>query len=1185
MRLLRLHLKAFGPFTDRVLEFGREGRGLVLVHGPNEAGKSSALRAMSDLRFGIPQQSPDNFVHPHPDMRVGGEFVDRTGARHALMRRKGRGNTLYRTDFGDPDAQPIEAAPPEFEALLTCGLSRDEYETGFAIDHRRLRDGGKALLEGKGEVGATLFEASAGVQSIPRILERLDQSARRFFMPGARGRNARINEALRALDESHTAFRQALVRPAYWADLSKRHRAASEALAALEARQRELGGRLRQVAELRAVAPLLAALDHAQSMLDGLRDAPLLPDTAASERAAAESGLAAARQDAEDAAAEVGRQRQRLARLSLDRAILDIAPAARRLLASAEAIDRHRAELAGATADVATESLRLTELAQRIDPQAFAELAGGTATDDARSASARVLARAPSSAKRAAIDEAVRALERAGQALEQHREAAASEAAAPNQDDEPALPPPQARAALRVARTAVAGNANLLQRLADLPAAIEAARRALATALADAGLPDEAALRRARPLLDAQIDDEISAERRDATRREEHERRLARIAQAREDEGARRDAVLAQGAVPTREELAAARARRDAGWALVRAAYIEQTNPRTEGFAGDRPLPLAYEEAVARADSLADTLAAEHERSAQLQAGLREIAKLDRDAAELRRQLDEIARDEAERRARWQRQLADASLPTLPPATLRDWQARLARLRTASEALQASIDEREAAQSLAARLGASLLAAIDATGQAMPAREMPIEALAAIADEIEDRLRQAEKRIDTARGQSAQRELQRRQMAARESALTEALRAARSALEAPLAALLLPPDASVAVIRARLVEFDSLLAARERAAVAEAGARRAREALTLLEQAAASIAAALGDPAPADLRLWLERVATRLDSAEADAREHALASQALETAAANLERHRAAAVRHEATLARLCEAAGIAAASALPEAEARAQRRREAQAAFDRASAQLAQASRQPVAALRERLAGADPERFDADEAACSRALADLEEELRAAREAEEAARHALRAIDGADTAAAAREAMEQAAARVRGDLPAWIRSRLAHALLGEAMKRFRDRAQGPMLRFASEYFERMTEGAFTRLAADDSADDRPVLLAERRDGSRIGVEAMSEGTCDQLYLALRLAALELRREAGVDLPVVLDDVLMTSDDRRAARMLEALADFARNGQAIVFTHHGHLVALARAALPADRLVVVDLPG
>src|SRR5690606_39025642 len=135
---------------------------------------------------------------------------------------------------------------------------------------------------------------------------------------------------------------------------------------------------------------------------------------------------------------------------------------------------------------------------------------------------------------------------------------------------------------------------------------------------------------------------------------------------------------------------------------------------------------------------------------------------------------------------------------------------------------------------LAHRLAASLRAAIEASGHAIPDAQTPIEALAAIADEIEDRHRQAEKRLDTARGQRAQRELQRRQSAAREAALRKALGEARTALDAPLGGLLLESEPSIAVIRARLAEFDALLAAHERLAGAEAGARRAREALSLL---------------------------------------------------------------------------------------------------------------------------------------------------------------------------------------------------------------------------------------------------------------------------------------------------------------------------------------------------------------
>ena len=132
------------------------------------------------------------------------------------------------------------------------------------------------------------------------------------------------------------------------------------------------------------------------------------------------------------------------------------------------------------------------------------------------------------------------------------------------------------------------------------------------------------------------------------------------------------------------------------------------------------------------------------------------------------------------------------------------------------------------------------------------------------------------------------------------------------------------------------------------------------------------------------------------------------------------------------------------------------------------------------------------------------------------------------------------------------------------------------------MLAAASQAFQRMTGGEFSRLVSDDS-DLRPVLVALRQDGGRVGMAALSEGTRDQLFLALRLAALTIRRDAAMALPLVLDDVLMTSDDRRATRMLQALADHARGGQVIVFTHHRHLLELARAALDESVLATITL--
>ena len=60
-----------------------------------------------------------------------------------------------------------------------------------------------------------------------------------------------------------------------------------------------------------------------------------------------------------------------------------------------------------------------------------------------------------------------------------------------------------------------------------------------------------------------------------------------------------------------------------------------------------------------------------------------------------------------------------------------------------------------------------------------------------------------------------------------------------------------------------------------------------------------------------------------------------------------------------------------------------------------------------------------------------------------------------------------------------------------------------------------------------------------------------------SEGTMDQIYLALRLA---LSRELNPDVPFILDDALVRFDDVRHAAAMEVLQEEAQNRQIILFT-------------------------
>jgi uncharacterized protein YhaN len=76
MRIARLWLHAFGPFTNAKLAFEQKPRALELVYGPNEAGKSTTLRALTALLYGIPPRTVDAHLHDMPKLRVAGLLMD-----------------------------------------------------------------------------------------------------------------------------------------------------------------------------------------------------------------------------------------------------------------------------------------------------------------------------------------------------------------------------------------------------------------------------------------------------------------------------------------------------------------------------------------------------------------------------------------------------------------------------------------------------------------------------------------------------------------------------------------------------------------------------------------------------------------------------------------------------------------------------------------------------------------------------------------------------------------------------------------------------------------------------------------------------------------------------------------------------------------------------------------------------
>ena len=90
MKVEELNLSAFGPFTDKTLLFVSNSAGLHIVYGPNEAGKSSALRGLKALLYGFEMRTQDNFLHANDKLRISGRIVNTEGHALTFIRRKGR---------------------------------------------------------------------------------------------------------------------------------------------------------------------------------------------------------------------------------------------------------------------------------------------------------------------------------------------------------------------------------------------------------------------------------------------------------------------------------------------------------------------------------------------------------------------------------------------------------------------------------------------------------------------------------------------------------------------------------------------------------------------------------------------------------------------------------------------------------------------------------------------------------------------------------------------------------------------------------------------------------------------------------------------------------------------------------------------------------------------------------------
>ena len=1170
MRLARLDLLRYGRFTDASIELPRAERDIHIVFGPNEAGKTTSLTAIEDMLFGIPERSPYNFLHSYDAMRVGA-VVENGGECFEFQRRKTRRDMIL---------GPAGDSLPGDERLLAPflgGADRVYFDRMFNLSHGRLAEGGRAIIGAKDDVGQMLFAAGTGLADLRERLKQLEEEADRLWAPR---KSARLYyQAQARLEEAQSRQREHSLTVSAWRTVRKTLSNAEKTLQERREGHEETSKEIKKLVRIRHVYGAIRRRRELTQEIAALGVVIVLAEDAAEQLGQAEQQEAKIRAQVDILAPQLEEARQALEAITFDEALVRRADEIMQLNEQRIAVRSEREDLPKRRDEYRLELESLARLAAEIgwDFEEPSELIERIPSRSNVESVRKLLARDGELAVelrsvRKALEESQAALQDKTERLEEIGEA-----------------------------TDVFGLAAVLNAVRDIGDVASRIRTAQGQ-VAEISGRIEKKLQSMKPVLPAGTDievlavpprDTVIAHRDDvrnwAQRQGEMKQRLteARNDLGRDQEALERrvrdEGVVGPGAM---EE---AREYRDTLWDLVKARYIacseipaEEAQAHAEAL---EDLPASLEGAVEQADSIADR------RFDKAQAA-GEMAVLAHNIAGHETRIRQLEANEAALKAEgekldqaWHALWAEVPVEVLAPGVMLAWlEARedvvtlIGRERDVQRQLGDS--RREEQEAIAQVHSALKKVGWDAEKIEVNELRVMVERADAYRREQEakaEKIVEMREAVRTAKSEVAGRqgELERAE-AERKSWQADWAKA--------VAAIDLQCDDKPDVLSAQINVIDEM---REHAAAAR-DLRDKRIAtierdIGIFERAVAEVAAELApDLTDGDADASMVELDRRREEALKLHQQHRELTKAVAELRRKIEELEEGRKAGWTSVQPLLEAAGVEDVEEVREAIERSDRLRTLSEKLAGVMETLdQQGDGLAIEVIEEECRDIDIDAARVREEAAEADLKVLGEQLVEAIVARTEARKAFEAIGGDDAAARAAADCEEALAAMQDAAERYVRVRASGMLLRWAVDRYRKEKQGPLLKRAGELLRVLTRNSFERLEVRFDERDTMHLTGVRPDGEVVAVPGLSTGTEDQLFLALRIAAVEDYLARAVALPFVADDLFINFDLERSAAGFEVLGQLAERTQVLFYTHHPHLVDVAREILGDDVHVVM----
>ncbi|MDY0040875.1 MAG: AAA family ATPase, partial [Desulforhabdus sp.] len=661
MRVFEIQLISFGPFTGHVLRLMPVANDMHIVYGPNEAGKSAALRALTALLFGIPVRTADNFLHDNQNLRIGGRIKDSAGDELFFVRRKGRKDTLL-----DESGKPI---PESILERFLQGVGEEFFTSMFGIGHETLIRGGEQILKGGGVIGESLFAAGMGGTNIRDVIRELDDEAGRLFLP--KGKVQLIASNLSAYREARQTSLRASLSGREWVEHDQALRSNLLEKERIDLELRRLQSDKTRLQRLQKALPGIAERRELLARLDALGQFKILSPSFAKKRRELLSSLDKARESEMAAAEALARIKTKISTLIIPEGLIQQGEIIVQLV---ERLGSHRKafkdlpRLRGEKAQLKTD---VDSIVRELLPNGALGEVESLRIAAPRRARIRELGNSCHTLQDR-VRMAAREVKKCEARLAVQKAALA------------AMDAPREPAALRSAVSRALQEGKIEQELSAAIEELKAGEKVAEVELKKLGLwsgtLDEL---EAVPLPSPETINRFDLAFSELDRKLLGvQDRIKQLQTRRADLQVKFRALQLAGPVPTEQDLENARRRREQGWRLICLAWQEglQDNAAIESFDSEKPLAVAYEKSVFDADQIADRLRREADRVAQ-QAGL--ISQLKGYTEELQdlQEGDRIIREKIDRLSReWADTWLPAGIRPLTPNEMRAWSAKQERL-------------------------------------------------------------------------------------------------------------------------------------------------------------------------------------------------------------------------------------------------------------------------------------------------------------------------------------------------------------------------------------------------------------------------------------------------------------------------------------------------------------------------